>query len=38
VALHLPSLLVLSAVQWRSLWLHRTGRRSWKGRGGAQTA
>ncbi|MEY5031082.1 MAG: hypothetical protein RL354_113, partial [Planctomycetota bacterium] len=23
---------VLSAVQWRSLWLDRTGRRGWKGR------
>jgi glycosyltransferase involved in cell wall biosynthesis len=32
VALHLPSILLLSAVQWRSLWLDRTGRRSWKGR------
>ncbi|MFM7133121.1 MAG: glycosyltransferase [Planctomycetota bacterium] len=30
--LHLPSILALSAVQWRSLWLHRTGRRGWKGR------
>jgi glycosyltransferase involved in cell wall biosynthesis len=38
IALHLPSILALSAVQWRSLWLDRTGRRSWKGRGGAQTA
>ena len=32
VPLHLVSMLMLSAVQWRSLWLHRTGRRGWKGR------
>ncbi len=35
IPLHLPSILMLSAVQWRSLWLDRTGRRSWKGRGGS---
>jgi len=38
IPLHLPSILMLSAVQWRSLWLDRTGRRSWKGRGGAGAA
>jgi len=38
IPLHLASIVALSAVQWRSLWLHRTGKRSWKGRGGAQTA
>ena len=32
VPLHLVSMLMLSAVQWRSLWLHRTGQRGWKGR------
>jgi hypothetical protein len=32
VPLHPVSMLVLSAVQWRSLWLDRTGRRGWKGR------
>jgi hypothetical protein len=32
LALHLPSIVMLSAVQWRSLWLHHTGRRGWKGR------
>jgi glycosyltransferase involved in cell wall biosynthesis len=38
IPLHLPAILMLSAVQWRSLWLHRTGKRSWKGRGGVGTA
>ena len=38
IPLHLASILMLSAVQWRSLWLHRTGKRSWKGRGGVGTA
>jgi glycosyltransferase involved in cell wall biosynthesis len=38
IPLHLASIVALSAVQWRSLWLHRTGKRSWKGRGGPQTA
>ena len=38
IPLHLASIVALSAVQWRSLWLHYTGKRSWKGRGGAQTA
>lgn len=32
VALHPVSMVMLSAVQWRSLWLQRTGRRGWKGR------
>jgi len=32
VALHPVSMVVLSAVQWRSLWLQHTGRRGWKGR------
>ena len=32
VVLHAPSIVMLSLVQWRSLWLHRTGRRGWKGR------
>jgi len=32
VPLHPVSIVVLAAVQWRSLWLHRTGRRGWKGR------
>ncbi len=32
IALHPVSMLMLSAVQWRSLWLQRTGRRGWKGR------
>lgn len=38
IPLHLPAILMLSAVQWRSLWLDRTGRRSWKGRGGTGAA
>lgn len=38
VPLHVVSILVLAAVQWRSLWLDRTGRRSWKGRGGGVAA
>lgn len=32
VALHPLSIAVLTAVQWWSLWLDRTGRRGWKGR------
>jgi len=32
IPLHPASILVLAAVQWWSLWLHRTGRRGWKGR------
>jgi glycosyltransferase involved in cell wall biosynthesis len=32
VPLHLASIMVLAAVQLRSYWLDRTGRRSWKGR------
>lgn len=32
VLLHPMSILALTAVQWWSLWLHRTGRRGWKGR------
>ena len=32
VPLHPLSMVMLSAVQWRSLWLDRTGRRGWKGR------
>ena len=37
VPLHPLSMAMLSAVQWWSWWLHRTGRRGWKGRvaGGA---
>ena len=32
IALHPVSMVMLTAVQWRSLWLQRTGRRGWKGR------
>ena len=32
IVLHPVSMAMLSAVQWRSLWLQRTGRRGWKGR------
>jgi len=32
VPLHPVSMVMLSAVQWWSLWLDRTGRRGWKGR------
>jgi len=32
VPLHPISIATLTAVQWWSLWLHRTGRRGWKGR------
>jgi len=32
VPLHPISMVMLSAVQWRSLWLDKTGRRGWKGR------
>jgi hypothetical protein len=32
IVLHPVSMLMLSAVQWRSWWLDRTGRRGWKGR------
>ena len=32
IAIHPASIAMLSAVQWRSLWLQRTGRRGWKGR------
>ncbi|MFM7261573.1 MAG: glycosyltransferase, partial [bacterium] len=32
VPLHPLSILTLTAVQWWSLWLDRTGRRGWKGR------
>ena len=32
VPLHPLSILALTAVQWWSLWLDRTGRRGWKGR------
>ena len=38
ISLHLVSMLMLSAVQWRSLWLDRTGRRGWKGRIAGTTA
>ena len=30
--LHPVSMLLLTAIQWRSLWLHRRGRRAWRGR------
>ncbi len=30
--LHPVAILLSVAVQWRSWWLHRTGRRSWRGR------
>jgi glycosyltransferase involved in cell wall biosynthesis len=38
VLMHPISIVALGAVQWRSLWLDRTGRRSWKGRGGGARA
>jgi len=38
VPLHVVAILVLAAVQWRSLWLDRTGRRSWRGRTGGAGA
>lgn len=31
-ALHPVGMACLLAIQWRSWWLHRTGRRSWRGR------
>lgn len=32
VALHPVSMLLMTAIQWRSLWLARTGQRAWRGR------
>ena len=32
VVLHPLTIATLMAIQWRSWWLHRTGRRAWKGR------
>jgi hypothetical protein len=32
IPLHPVSIATLTAVQWWSLWLDRTGRRGWKGR------
>jgi cellulose synthase/poly-beta-1,6-N-acetylglucosamine synthase-like glycosyltransferase len=32
VMLHPLSMLLLTAIQWRSLWLHLLGRRAWRGR------
>jgi glycosyltransferase involved in cell wall biosynthesis len=32
VALHPVGILMLTVIQWHSLWLHLTGRRAWKGR------
>lgn len=32
VALHPVSMSLMTAIQWRSLWLARTGRRAWRGR------
>jgi hypothetical protein len=32
IALHAPSLVLLTAIQWWSLVMHLTGRRSWRGR------
>ncbi len=32
VALHPLAILLLTIIQWHSLWLAKTGRRSWKGR------
>jgi hypothetical protein len=32
VALHPVAVLLMTAIQWRSLWLHKTGRRAWRGR------
>ena len=32
VALHPVGILMLTVIQWYSLWLHLTGRRAWKGR------
>ena len=32
VVLHPVAMLTLTAIQWRSLWLHVRGRRSWRGR------
>ena len=31
-ALHAPSLVLLTVIQWWSLVMHLTGRRSWRGR------
>lgn len=33
VILHPVGILLLTLIQWHSLWLAKTGRRSWKGRG-----
>jgi glycosyltransferase involved in cell wall biosynthesis len=40
VAFHPVSIALLLAIQWRSWWLHLTGRRAWRGRtaGGPRTA
>jgi len=39
VMLHPVGILLLTLIQWHSLWLAKTGRRSWKGRGSsARTA
>jgi hypothetical protein len=39
VALHPVGILMLTVIQWHSLWLHLTGRRAWKGRtAGASSA
>jgi len=38
VALHPIGILMLTAIQWHSLWLHLTGRRAWKGRTAGVTA
>jgi hypothetical protein len=32
VALHPVGILMLTVIQWHSVWLHLTGRRAWKGR------
>jgi hypothetical protein len=32
IAVHPVTIATLVAIQWRSWWLHRTGRRTWKGR------
>ena len=32
VPLHPVSMLIVTAIQWRSLWLAKTGRRAWRGR------
>lgn len=37
VVLHPLAVLLMTAIQWQSLWLHKTGRRAWRGRVASQS-